>query len=301
VRRQPVIIDTDCGIGLPGSVIDDGLAIALALTAPEIEVLGITAVNGNADVHSVYRSVSELLRRLGRTDVPVLHGAVRPLRQKMEDVWRTFGMPFPERSSVTNVGDAPTDKQAAAWMVEAAAARPGDVTIAAIGPLTNVAYAIKLDSDFASNVKEIVVMAGNATGHVENITVVEDFNVFVDPDAMAIVLDSCVPVRMIGIDQTSRVRMNLADAELLRDTPSPASGDEVRAWLADCVASWIDIERLGSDRDARFCLLHDPLVIAAVAHPEICTYETRGHNLIAAVDTDVAAFRSLFFRRLATL
>ncbi|MFZ4894363.1 nucleoside hydrolase [Plantibacter sp. Mn2098] len=340
----PVIIDTDPGLGEPGSVIDDGLAIALAVASPELDVLGLTTVNGNVGAATGYTLARELLCRLGRADIPVRLGAASPLRQDMARVWEVFGAEPPTDSATSDAAsiDATVPRDAVAWLIEQVAARPGEITIAAIGPVTNLAEAITADPSFARNVKEIVTMAGNATGHVEHIDVVADFNVLVDPEAMDIVLRSGANVRLIGIDQTSRVVLDRADAEWLRSqdhgdaatgpgagaTPTPAAS----TWLADCVDGWIDVleaEASHDDPGTALCLLHDPLVVAAIVDPSVCTFAAVGASvdleagaidivipepgsdsttaitatpaIRAAVDTDVPAFRQLFLSRTATL
>lgn len=313
----PLIIDTDPGLGEPGSVIDDGLAIALALASPEIEVVGLTVVNGNVQASTGYALSQRLLRILGRAEVSLHLGASRPLRQDMARVRELFGGPDASMRAPENHSDTDTPTDATEWLIKQVARRPGEITIAAIGPLTNIAEAIQRDPSFAVNVREIVVMAGNATGSVSNgVEVLADFNVVVDPDAAAIVLDSGASIRLIGIDQTSRVLLSREDAQRLRvDSDTGRS-----AWLADFVDAWV---ARGHDDGVGagdpFCLLHDPLVIAAIANPglfvfvnvaatvdvragEIRLAESAGSSSIrAAIDVDVGAFRALFFERLSRL
>ena len=317
-----VIIDTDPGLGKPGSVIDDGLAIAFALASPEIDVLGLTIVNGNVDAPAGYASATALLDRLGRNDVPVKLGANKPLRQDMNTVWRVFGRDLSAPAASTGSAAYASDEaDAVAWMVDQVSRRPGEVTILAIGPMTNIAQAVRTDPAFAENVREVLVMAGNATGRVENIEVVADFNVLVDPEAMDIVLRSGVPVRMIGIDQTSRVMLTPQDAVWLREVGGATA---VTAWLADYVDAWIDHERHSSGGTDAWCLLHDPLVVAALTRPgffEFARFDARldlyrgevvmtrerrtggvpGSAVDAAVEIDVEQFHAHFLERLSTL
>ena len=314
----PIIIDTDPGLGEPGNVIDDGLAIAFALASPELDVLGLTVVNGNVGVVTGHTLAHDLLERLGRSDVPVHLGAAAPLRQDMARVWQVF------HSAVQSAAPEPATgvvADAAGWLVEQVSARPGEITLAAIGPLTNVAEAIGLDPDFASKVNEIVVMAGDATAVAGEVgTRAPDFNVFVDPEAADVVLRSGAKIRMIGIDQTSRVRLTTKDAASLR---AQDSGNGVGAWLGDCVDAWIEEEsRAESDDPESFCLLHDPLVIATILRPDLCEFADvevavdleqgclvlapheradATATVAAAVDSDVPAVRALFLDRMATL
>jgi inosine-uridine nucleoside N-ribohydrolase len=288
MRRIPVVIDTDPGLGEPGSDIDDGLAIALALRSPELEVLALTIVNGNVDA-------------ITGTDV-----ARRP-----------------DGSAASSPQGPSTTKHAADLLVELAAEHAGELVVIAIGPMTNLALAIERDPDFATNVRELVLMAGSATTYAQNITVVGDFNAYVDPEALDIVVRSGASIRMVGLDQTSRVLLTRADAEAMR-----TGSDPFGRWAAECTDAWIDfLGRAFPNRPEHrsACFLHDPLVVAAVTHPELLTWAdahvqvdtvseiARGlvvadrglalqpagvSNAVVAVDTHVDDFRRLFLGRI---
>ncbi|RKR75868.1 nucleoside hydrolase [Frondihabitans australicus] len=323
-----IIIDTDPGLGEPGSDIDDGLAIALALASDELDVLGLTIVNGNVDAFTGTDVARRLTDRLGRPELPVLLGATKPLLRDMAPVRALFDAVIPAVPGTSDAGDllGPTSgEHAADFLIRQVAEHPGEVTVVAIGPMTNVAIAITKDPSFAENVKELVLMAGSATGYAQNVTVVGDFNAYVDPEALDIVLRSGAHVAMVGLDQTSRVMLTRADAQHLRDR-----GDAFSVWVADCTDAWIDF--LGEafptrpeHRDA--CFLHDPLVLAVVLDRTLCTWQdadvrtelvselarglvvaNRGlalepagpTNAVVAIDTDVHAFRQLFLERIGT-
>jgi inosine-uridine nucleoside N-ribohydrolase len=322
-----VIIDTDPGLGEPGSDIDDGLAIALALRSPELEVAGLTIVNGNVDAPTGVEVARDLLDRLGRPDVPVLLGAQQPLVADMAPVREIFaaalsGAPAPR---VARVARGPSADQAAAeFLVEATRAEPGAISVIAIGPMTNLAAAVALDPGFASRVDTFYLMAGSATGYAQNMTVVGDFNAFVDPEALAMVLASGARIRMVGIDQTSRMMLNRDDAAALR-----SSGDAFAEYAGVCTDAWIDFLHAAlpsRPEHVNSCFLHDPLVVAAAIDAVVCAWEpatvqvelagryTRGlviadrglalqrpaglPNADVAVDTDVARGRQLILGRL---
>jgi inosine-uridine nucleoside N-ribohydrolase len=321
-----IVIDTDPGLGEPGSDIDDGLAIALALRSPELRVEGLTVVNGNVEVDAGVDVARRLTERIGRAGLPVLRGADRPLLRDMAPVRALFDDVIGDRpAALTEPAErlGPTSPQhAAQFLVDITAAHPGEIIVVAIGPMTNLALALRLDPAFAANVAEIVLMAGSATGYAQNITVVGDFNAFVDPEALAIVLASGAKLRMVGIDQTSRVRLTRADAAVLQQ------GDAFGRWAGECALAWIDFlgkafPQRAEHRDA--CFLHDPLVVAAVLDPTLLTWEgahvvtdpgselARGLviadrglalapppgpvNASVAVDTDVVGFGRLFLDR----
>lgn len=330
VARTKVIIDTDPGMGEPGSDIDDGLAIALALRSPELEVLGLTIVNGNVDAIEGTDVARRLTERLGRPDLPVLLGATTPLVRDMAPVRALFNAVFPnDLPGATSDGIdrqllGPTHElHAADYLVQQVARNPGEIVVVAIGPMTNLALAIQRDPSFSANVRELVLMAGSATTYAQNITVVGDFNAYVDPEALDIVLRSGARISMVGLDQTSRVVLTRADAQILRDDT-----DEFSRWAADCTDAWIDF--LGAAFPNRVehqtgCFLHDPLVLAVVIDRSICTWcdanvqaETKSElarglvvanrglalepvgpiNASVAIDTNVDAFRRLFLGRI---
>ena len=327
MTRIPVVIDTDPGLGQPGSDIDDGLAIALALRSPELEVLALTIVNGNVDAVTGTDVARRLVRRLGHADLPVLRGATQPLVRDMAPVRALFDAVLGGalQAPPGDLLGPSTTEDAADYLIRIVAERPQQIVVIAIGPMTNLAQAVQRDSTFASNVRELVLMAGSATGYAQNVTVVGDFNTYVDPEALDIVMRSGAAIRMVGLDQTSKVMLTRHDAEELRAAPDPFS-----QWTAQCAEAWIDfLGRAFPNREEHriACFLHDPLVIAAVTHPHLLTWapadvqvETGSElarglvvanrglalqqagpaNATVAVETDVNGFRDLFLDRIST-
>ncbi|MCU1441020.1 MAG: nucleoside hydrolase [Rhodoglobus sp.] len=322
----PVVIDTDPGLGKPGSDIDDGLAIALALRSRELDVLGLTIVNGNVDALTGTDVARRLVARLGHPELPVLLGATEPLVRDMAPVRALFDAVLggaPTTPTEDRLG-ATSEEHAADFLVRMAAERPGEIVVIAIGPMTNLALAVQRDPSFATNVRELVLMAGSATTYAQNITVVGDFNAYVDPEALDIVLRSGAAIRMVGLDQTSQVMLTRDDAAELRRT-----GDNFGRWAADCADAWIDfLGRAFPNRPEHrnACFLHDPLVIVAVTHPDLLTWQpasvqaeteselarglviaNRGlalepagpPNATVAIETGVDGFRRLFLERIS--
>jgi purine nucleosidase len=310
-----MILDTDLAMGAPGSDIDDGFALALTLAEPELSLELVTTVNGNTDLDTATRLTGELLARLGR-DVEVVPGAGAPL-VPAESV---RGRPSP--TGLTPDGQL---VHAAVELAERVVREPGELTVVAIGPLTNVALALLLQPQLATAVREIVVMGGVFLGHTGVGVMPGEFNFWVDPDAAAVVLDSGAPLRLVGLDVTRRVRLDRDDAARLRET-----GRGFATFAADCTDQWIDhLERTtpGDDWDRGSCALHDPLAVAAVARPDLLTWRparvsverhsprTRGvavtdllgtddppeANCQIAVDVDAEAFRAYFLDRIGSL
>jgi purine nucleosidase len=304
-----ILLDTDLAMGEPGADVDDGFALAFALADPELSVELVTTVNGNTDVDTATRLTLRMLERLGR-NVPVARGAVTPL---VGD-W-TRGRPGIERV------DAPVPGPAALRIVERVMAEPGELTLVAIGPLTNVALALALEPRLATSVAEIVVMGGVYLEQTNRAAVPGEFNFWVDPHAAAEVLASGAPIRAVGLDVTRRVRLTREHVAWLAE-----SATDFGRFAASCAEGWIaHLEQTTDQRDS--CALHDPLAVASVAYPDLVIWRparvavetggvhTRGvavadllttpdagpANCRIAVDVDAPAFLDLFLSRIATL
>jgi pyrimidine-specific ribonucleoside hydrolase len=188
-----VIIDTDPGI-------DDTAAIFFALTSSELQVEMLTTVYGNVSVEQATRNALTILEVAGRSDVPVYQGAGRPLNGSPP----TYA---PRIHGVNGLGDVPVDPpraaaapgRAAERLVEAVLARPGEITLLAIGPLTNVALALSIEPAMASALRQLIVMGG-AVRTPGNITAVASANIYNDAESAAIVYRSGAPVVQIGLD-----------------------------------------------------------------------------------------------------
>ncbi len=199
MHRQALIIDCDPGV-------DDAVALMLAFGAPALEVLAVTAVGGNVPVEKTARNARMLRRIAGREDVPVFMGAARPLRREPAGAGEFHGAeglgdlePFEP--------DAPcADGHAADAIVRLVGERPaGSVALAVLGPMTNLALALRKAPDLAQRLGPVAVMGG-ARSEGGNITASAEFNVWADPEAAAEVLASGCEVVMFGLDVTHQVR-----------------------------------------------------------------------------------------------
>lgn len=253
-----VALDLDLAMGAPGSDIDDGFALALAVADPGIDLLLVTTVNGNTDVATATTLTLELLHRVGAGQLPVHRGAERALLHPTQ------------RSGTVPDGIAarePRPGHAAVALTELVRARPGEVTLVAVGPLTNVAMAMALDPGFANALGGLVVMGGVFAGSTGARSMPGEFNVWSDPEAARIVLQSGVVGRWVGLDVTRQVRLSRAEAEAMSEDPHPFT-----AFAGTWSTAWIDHLAATSEPGVDSCALHDPLAVAAVTRPDLLEF-----------------------------
>ncbi|MFQ6549666.1 nucleoside hydrolase [Aestuariibius sp. 2305UL40-4] len=271
----PIIIDTDPGI-------DDAMAIFFAAAAPEIELLGLTTVFGNVSGRIAVRNALRLVEAVD-LDIPVAEGAWRPrVRPPVEPSWKVHG----REGFGTLPADVPrgkaADEGAADFLIRVTAERPGEVTLCAIAPLTNVAEAIDRDPGFASRLKELVIMGGsldaggNATPHAEA-------NTHKDPDAAQIVFASGAPIRMVGLDVTNHVICTPSDFALIAHR-SPVLGGMLQEMSGHYVEFYQEMRNFDG------CALHDPTAIVAAIEPAL--FEWR-RTRVRIVERGEAAGRTI--------
>jgi purine nucleosidase len=249
---EKIIIDCD-----PGH--DDALAIMLALASPELEVLGITVTYGNVGLENTTRNAL-IVRELCRSSVPVLAGADRPLlreRISAESVHGTSGLDGPELPEPR--GGLET-KRAAEFIIESVLANPDQVTLVPVGPLTNIALAMRLEPRIVPQIKRIVLMGGDV--FLGNWTPAAEFNIVCDPHAAKIVFGSGAPIAMFGLNVTHQVLATPPRVERLR-----ALGTGV----ADTTVGLLEFFKLAYNRRYGFDgpALHDPCTIAYLINPAL--------------------------------
>ena len=265
-RAQPhkVIFDTD--FGLPP--MDDGWALILALNSPELDILGITTVAGN---FSLERGTAESLRMLEITDreeIPVFRGADMPLVHEPSDYtrrvhgeWWSDEPPPPPPGGFAE--KRPESASATEFMVQTVLDAPGEVTIVAIGPLTNVAMAIRQHPRFAASVKHMVIMGGAIArlpdGH-GNVTPNAEFNFWVDPEAARIVLRSGIPTMLSPLNVSRKTALTRQWYEAIVEEDSPLTR-LIRQALGPRYAESPD----------RRDLMYDQVAVASLIDPTLVT------------------------------
>ncbi|WP_038902782.1 ribonucleoside hydrolase RihC [Dickeya dadantii] len=193
MKRIPIILDTDPGI-------DDAVAIAAALFAPELELKLITTVAGNVDVEKTTRNALQLLHFWGST-VPVAQGAATPLARALRDAAYVHGESGMAGYDFVAHDRAALEKPAVQAMYQCLSSSPEPVTLVTIGPLTNIALLLTQYPQCKNRIKRLVMMGGSSGRG--NFTPNAEFNIAIDPEAAARVFDSGIDIVMCGLDVTN--------------------------------------------------------------------------------------------------
>ena len=201
---RPIILDCD-----PGH--DDALAMLLALSRPELSVLAVTTVGGNADLVRTTRNALAVLTLAGRTDVPVAMGAAGPLRGDLHVARDVHGESGLDGADLPVPIVGPAGEGAVALMARLIGASPGPVTLVPTGPLTNIADFLREHPGLRPRIARICLMGG-AIGE-GNATASAEFNIWVDPEAAAEVFGSGLPLAMMGLDVTHQARVTVAESD----------------------------------------------------------------------------------------
>ena len=259
-----VIVDTD-----PGT--DDALALLMALNCPDLHIEGITTVGGNATLAQTTRNALRLLEHVaGGRAVAVAAGADRPARGSFSYAYHVHGTDG-LGVDLPSTARKPYSADAVEFIRDRALAAPGQVTVIALGPLTNVAAALDRRPDVAKAISEIVVMGG-AVEVPGNITSHAEFNIYEDPWSANAVFASGVPVTLIGLDVTHRTSLHRDGGPrwFEGNSRSATFGNRI---LANSFRQRADVQEF---------YLHDPLAVAAAIEPELLTYR----RAQVAVETD---------------
>ena len=255
MNRQSLIIDCDPGV-------DDAVGLMLAFGASELELLAITAVGGNVPVEKTARNARMLRQIAGREDVPVFMGAGRPLRREPAGAGEFHGeeglgdlTPFEPEAPCA-------EGHAADAIVELVMGRAaGSVALAVMGPLTNVALALRKEPALAKRLGPVAVMGG-ARSEGGNITASAEFNIWADPEAAAEVLTSGCDAVLFGLDATHQVRATEARIAALEALATPKA--ETAAGMMR-FSQRIERKIVGWDSPP----VHDPCPVAWLLKPEL--------------------------------
>ncbi len=262
-----VLLDTDPGI-------DDLLAILLALASPELKVEGISVVHGNCSVEQALANALGVLELAHAGDIPVAGGFALPLVQPSLLAPETHGNAGIGYARVPEPTAKPVAQHSVEFLIEKILSRPGEITLVCIGPLTNVAVALRKEPGIITAVKDVVIMGG-AIRHQGNSSPLAEFNVHVDPHAAHIVYHSGMPITLVPLDVTYQCILTHADVERLQKLASPIS-----QFIADSTRFYMEYHDEYQQIDG--CIINDPLALALTFAPDLCDYETH------YVDVDIS-------------
>ena len=198
---RKVVLDTDPGI-------DDAMALLYLHACDNLELLGITTILGNASIENCTNNALFLCEQFGIT-APVYRGADRGMTGKQPEDYPDFvhGLNGLADIEVTVADKSAEDQDACTFLLETSNTNPGEITIIAVGRMTNIAMALNKDPTFANRVKEIIFMGGAATCE-GNVNTWAEANIIGDPEAASIVFNSNIPLVMVGLDVTLQTRMS---------------------------------------------------------------------------------------------
>jgi purine nucleosidase len=265
----PIVIDTD-----PGQ--DDAVAILLALAARErLDVQAITTVAGNVPVALTTQNALRVCALAGRRDVPVHRGAEAPLLVPLETAEFVCGPDGLEGAGLPPASHAAAPSHAVETILATLRAAPGPLTVCALGPLTNLALALRLAPDIYSKIAQIVLMGGaRALG---NMTPAAEFNMYVDPHAAAIVFGCGCPIVMLGLDVTHQAIATHEQVRRLADLGTRTGG---------AIFGMLTRPRPGGLGTTGHPM-HDPCVIAYLLWPELFS----GRSCFVEVETGSPSLR----------
>lgn len=248
-----LIIDTD-----PGH--DDAMALLYALKRKDIDMLAVTTVAGNSTIENTTRNAQYVLNLLGRADVPLYSGAPKPLRRPLVQavVHGTSGLDGIDPSNEYALTNNAPEK-----IVELVRQFPGEITLLALGPLTNIARAIQLNREAMRLVREIVIMGGAFTVP-GNKNRVAEFNMYVDPEAAAMVVDLPVLKTFVPLDACNEIQLQMSDFCQITNKP-------IRDVLIKMNAPYI--KNLQADMNACGALMYDVLAAYFACNPSKCKLE----------------------------
>jgi purine nucleosidase len=320
--RTPLILDVDTGI-------DDSLAILYALGSRDAELLAVTCVSGNVEARQVARNTLGLLELAGRPDIEVALGREVPLARPLQTAPETHGPAGIGYASVPDTADRLSERHAADLIVAEARARPTELTLVTLGPLTNLAVALTREPALPRLLKRLVMMAGSYRS-AGNTAPTTEWNVAVDPEAMAVVLAAWAAYPeldrplALGLDVTERAKLTPERLALLFERAGGPDEQPLMRFVDDALRFYMEFH---SRYDGFYgAFIHDALAVAAaldgsLVRSELLSVEVelegrwttgetvadwrrqwnRAPNLAVAVEARIDDFFARFIERLAAV
>jgi purine nucleosidase len=255
---KKILFDTDPGI-------DDACAILLALASPELSLEGLSVVHGNCSVEQGTTNALSILELANAGHIPVAKGCHLPLVQPSLLAPETHGDTGLGYAQLPEPRSKPVIQHGSDFLIEKILASPGEITLLAIAPLTNVALAIRKEPRIVEALKEIIIMGG-AIRHEGNTSALAEFNTYVDPHAAQIVYQAGIPTTLVPLDVTYQCILRPADVSRLQKFDSP-----ITTFVAEATRFYMEFH--DEYQKIEGCVINDPLALALTFAPELCTYQ----------------------------
>lgn len=271
---KSVILDVDTGH-------DDAVALLMATQSPQIHVMAVTVVHGNAPLPVTLRNTLRVMAAGGFPEVPVLAGMDRPLTRPLV---RTSGRQAAELDLPKTTHQA-APEHAVDFLVRTLMAVEEPIMLVPLAPLTNIAMALLREPRIARGIERMVMMGGAVSGG--NTNAVAEFNIYADPEAARVVFNAGIPITMVGLDVTRQALVGPEDVDRVRALSSPAARTAVR--IMDEMT-----DKAVRQRGRSGAQIYDACAVAAVIEPGLLTtepmyvdVETRGELTLGQTVCDV--------------
>jgi inosine-uridine nucleoside N-ribohydrolase len=272
---RPFFIDTD-------TASDDAVALVMALRHPGVDIVGIGVVAGNVPLDQAVQNALYVAELCG-ADVPIHAGADRPLVVPLETAQFVHGNDGMGDIGLPLTGRSPAPGHAVDALLAASHRYPGELTLVTLGPLTNIAIAVRRDPTLAARIGRCVVM-GAVADHIGNLSPVAEYNMWADPHAVAVVLEAGLPLELVGWDISRRYAvLDPDDAAALRAIGTPLAEMCVDIQQVLTQFALAETKLAGFD-------LPDPIAMAYAVDPSVATDTRRVH---CAVETESPLTRGM--------
>jgi len=255
---KKILFDTDPGI-------DDSCAILLALASPELSLEGLSVVHGNCSLEQATTNALSILELANASHIPVARGCELPLVQPSLLAPETHGDTGLGYAKLPEPQSKPIIQHGIDFLIETILASPGEISLVAIAPLTNVALAIRKEPRIVEALNELIIMGG-AIRHEGNTTALAEFNTYVDPHAAQIVYHAGIPTTLVPLDVTYQCILTPGDVSQLQKIDSP-----ITKFVAEATRFYMEFH--DEYQQIEGCVINDPLALALTFAPELCTYQ----------------------------
>jgi inosine-uridine nucleoside N-ribohydrolase len=263
-----ILIDADPGI-------DDACAILLALASPELSLEGVSIVHGNCSLEQGTINGLSILELANASHIPLAMGCENPLVQPSLLAPETHGNTGLGYAKLPSPRSRPVVQHGCDFLIEKILSSPGEITLVAIGPLTNVALAIRQEPRIVHSIKELIIMGG-AIRYEGNTTALAEFNTYVDPHAAHIVYHSGIPTTLVPLDVTYQCILTAQDVERLQKIDS-----RIVRFIKDATRFYMEYH--DAYQGIEGCVINDPLALALTFMPELCDFQE------LPVDVDISS------------